>query len=86
MPIDPREAHSKEEAAIHNRAGLYAHEMGLQVDLGDVPEPGPEDAVAHLKQLPPADAIAKAREWTGDNTISTLAEAIAAVRETAGGE
>ncbi len=80
-------AHMDEEAAIHNSVGLWAHEKGFQVDLGDENmQPGAEDAVAHLKQLPPDEAIKKAREWTGRDDIHTLEDAVAAVQEALGGQ
>lgn len=77
---DPEEEFYKSELDIHNRVGEWAHANGLTHDLGDENmQPDHEDAIAHLKQLPPKEAIAKAREWTGRDDINTVEEAISAV-------
>lgn len=68
------------EADRHNDMGRMAHAGGHQIPFEPLPEPGVEEAVSHLKQLPPHLAVEKAREWTGNNDIDTLPQAIAAVR------
>lgn len=80
MSKDPQEKWWAEDAERHNDLGRIAVEKDFQVDTGPG-EVSAEDAIAHLKQLPPDRAVAQAREWTGRNDIKTLEEAIAAVRE-----
>jgi hypothetical protein len=74
-----------EELARHNAMGEDMARNGHQIG-GVESEPNHEDAVAHLRVMPPAQAIAKAIEWTRDANIRTLPEAIAAVRRLYGKE
>ncbi len=82
--LDPREAHFERELDRHNSIGDGYEEDGYGTEgLGGFKH-GPDDAVAHLKQMPEHLAVEKAREWTGREDIETLDEAIAAVEEELG--
>lgn len=81
---DPEAEWWAEEANRKNEMGAMAEKLGYQVDT-DPGKPGAEDAVAHLESLPPDLAIKKAREWTGDQSIKTMDEAVAAVKEALSG-
>lgn len=86
--LDPQAQWWAEEAERHNELGRSIRAGGDQIDADsdDDADPDAEDAVAHLQQLSPDGAIKTARQWTGRDDITTVEEAVAAVRAALAGD
>jgi hypothetical protein len=69
------------EADRHNDLAKLAYGSQIDADSPDETEPGHDEALAHLRQMPEKHAVAKAREWTGRTNITNMRQALAAVRE-----